>query len=46
MVKSEWHKAFIELASKNNLVCFWKIEIKSTKNSFDIWSGSVFYKKK
>jgi hypothetical protein len=45
MILSVWHRFGIEMASKNNMVCFWKIEVTSTKNSFTIWSGSVFYNK-
>lgn len=43
MVNSKFHRAGILMSAERNSFCYWKIEMEYTKNSFRIWSGSVFY---
>jgi len=46
MIKSEYHRWGITMASENKLDCFWKIEFENINNKYRIWCGAIFLDKK
>ena len=42
-IKSKAHSIFIQSSYKQELNCFWKIEVKKLNNGYRLWGGSVFF---